>query len=65
MDTKRKILLALGLRFEDKDQVFPPMSAFANMGLGESMHAPAPVPVPTHGNGDGHGQGPTNPPHSF
>ena len=23
MDTKRKILLALGLRFEDKDQVFP------------------------------------------
>jgi len=27
MDTKRKILLALGLRFEDKDQVFPPLSA--------------------------------------
>jgi DNA-binding XRE family transcriptional regulator len=26
MDTKRKILLALGLRFEDKDQVFPPLS---------------------------------------
>jgi DNA-binding XRE family transcriptional regulator len=24
MDTKRKILLALGLRFEDKDYVFPP-----------------------------------------
>jgi DNA-binding XRE family transcriptional regulator len=23
MDTKRKILLALGLRFEDKDQVWP------------------------------------------
>ena len=23
MDTKRKILLALGLRFEDKDYVFP------------------------------------------
>jgi DNA-binding XRE family transcriptional regulator len=23
MDTKRKILLALGLRFEDKDHVFP------------------------------------------
>ena len=67
MDTKRKILLALGLRFEDKDQVFPPMSAFTNVGLGESMHAPAPapVPVPRHGNGDGHGQGPTNPPHSF
>ena len=26
MDTKRKILLALGLSFEDKDQVFPPLS---------------------------------------
>ena len=26
MDTKRKILLALGLRFEDKDQVFPSIS---------------------------------------
>jgi DNA-binding XRE family transcriptional regulator len=25
MDTKRKILLALGMRFEDKDQVFPPL----------------------------------------
>ena len=23
MDTKRKILLALGMRFEDKEQVFP------------------------------------------
>ena len=28
MDTKRKILLALGMRFEDKDQVFPPLSRF-------------------------------------
>ena len=26
MDTKRKIPLALGLSFEDKDQVFPPIS---------------------------------------
>ncbi len=26
MDTKRKILLALGLRFEDRDQVFPSTS---------------------------------------
>jgi DNA-binding XRE family transcriptional regulator len=26
MDTKRKILLALGMRFEDKDYVFPPLS---------------------------------------
>ncbi len=25
MDTKRKILLALGMRFEDKDHVFPPI----------------------------------------
>ncbi len=25
MDTKRKILLALGMRFEDKDYVFPPI----------------------------------------
>ena len=24
MDTKRKILIALGLRFEDRDKVFPP-----------------------------------------
>jgi DNA-binding XRE family transcriptional regulator len=28
MDTKRKILLALGLRFEDKDRVFPSTSSF-------------------------------------
>lgn len=28
MDTKRKILLALGLRFEDKDRVFPSNSSF-------------------------------------
>ena len=28
MDTKRKILLALGLRFEDKDQVWPPQACF-------------------------------------
>ena len=27
MDTKRKILLALGMRFEDKDHVFPSLSA--------------------------------------
>ncbi len=26
MDTKRKILLALGMRFEDKDYVFPALS---------------------------------------
>jgi hypothetical protein len=33
MDTKRKILLALGMRFEDKDHVFPPSSAF-ELGAG-------------------------------
>ena len=33
MDTKRKILLALGMRFEDKDQVFPPnRRSFASGG---------------------------------
>jgi len=32
MDTKRKILLALGLRFEDRDRVFP--SSMEMMGLG-------------------------------
>jgi len=31
MDTKRKILLALGLRFEDKDYVFPPSRANGGM----------------------------------
>ena len=25
LDTKRKILLALGKRFDEKDQVFPPL----------------------------------------
>ena len=32
MDTKRKILLALGLRFEDKDQVFPPAHRMPEFG---------------------------------
>ena len=31
MDTKRKILLALGLRFEDKDLVFPPKHRFPGL----------------------------------
>ena len=35
MDTKRKILLALGMRFEDKDQVFPPnRRGYSASGLG-------------------------------
>jgi DNA-binding XRE family transcriptional regulator len=34
MDTKRKILLALGLRFEDKELVFPPTRrGFRALGL--------------------------------
>ena len=33
MDTKRKILLALGLRFEDKDQVFPPPERQDRLGF--------------------------------
>ena len=32
METKRKILLALGLRFEDKDQVFPPRRRMVSEG---------------------------------
>jgi DNA-binding XRE family transcriptional regulator len=31
MDTKRKILLALGMRFEDKDYVFPSTAEMAEM----------------------------------
>ncbi len=31
MDTKRKILLALGMRFEDKDYVFPAPSPYAGV----------------------------------
>jgi DNA-binding XRE family transcriptional regulator len=56
MDTKRKILLALGLRFEDKDHVFPPASAFSDASVGASPQG--------HGGGHGHGQGQSTP-HSF
>jgi DNA-binding XRE family transcriptional regulator len=41
MDTKRKILLALGLRFEDKDHVFPQPSSFAS---DEGHHDPSMPP---------------------
>lgn len=34
MDTKRKILLALGLRFEDKDRVFPALRRALDAGAG-------------------------------
>jgi hypothetical protein len=54
MDTKRKILLALGLRFEDKDHVFPPPGAFMGDGRGD---------LASH-HGDGHGHG-SSTPHSF
>ena len=40
MDTKRKILLALGMRFEDKDHVFPPLSAFAHEHSGPVSPGP-------------------------
>jgi hypothetical protein len=56
MDTKRKILLALGLRFEDKDHVFPPAGAFMGDGHDSLM--------PSHGHGHGHGHG-SSTPHSF
>jgi DNA-binding XRE family transcriptional regulator len=46
MDTKRKILLALGLRFEDKDQVFPPPSLMDRI-------EDTPNPNPTSGNPGG------------
>jgi DNA-binding XRE family transcriptional regulator len=35
MDTKRKILLALGLRFEDKDHVFPSARMLAAGMMGD------------------------------
>ncbi len=60
MDTKRKILLALGLRFEDKDHVFPPMSAFTDGNRGEMLS------TPPHRQGHGHGgHTPPSTPHSF
>jgi len=36
MDTKRKILLALGMRFEDKDYVFPSSSSLRLLGAPET-----------------------------
>ena len=40
LDTKRKILLALGMRFEDKDYVFPPTSDSS----GDAMRPPESPP---------------------
>jgi DNA-binding XRE family transcriptional regulator len=40
MDTKRKILLALGMSFEDKDYVFP------RLARSEDTFLQAPHPVP-------------------
>lgn len=40
MDTKRKILIALGMRFEDKDYVFPPASGSSSDMPGEMMRPP-------------------------
>ena len=52
MDTKRKILLALGLRFEDKDQVFPPASMMDRI---EDTPNPASEPA-TNGTGGNPGE---------
>ena len=42
MDTKRKILLALGLRFEDKDHVFPSRRMLMNQMSGDpTPHMPS------------------------
>ena len=42
MDTKRKILLALGLRFEDKDHVFPSARMLASALMGDpNPHMPS------------------------
>lgn len=51
MDTKRKILLALGMRFEDKDYVFPPPGAFGENAGGGMSGAGG------HGGHGGHGMG--------
>jgi DNA-binding XRE family transcriptional regulator len=40
MDTKRKILIALGMRFEDKDYVFPPANGSGSELPGEMMRPP-------------------------
>jgi DNA-binding XRE family transcriptional regulator len=42
MDTKRKILIALGMRFEDKDYVFPPANGSSSEMPGEMMRPPHP-----------------------
>ncbi len=41
MDTKRKILIALGMRFEDKDYVFPPANGSSELSP-EPMRPPHP-----------------------
>lgn len=45
MDTKRKILLALGLRFEDKDHVFPGMRPSPEPSRGFEREG---EPAPSH-----------------
>ncbi len=56
MDTKRKILLALGMTFEEKDLVFPARSRMTLPG----MPAPAPTmspSAPTETSGENNGSG--------
>jgi DNA-binding XRE family transcriptional regulator len=54
MDTKRKILLALGLRFEDKDQVFPSRRSLAHpFGVLSAASSPPPAhPLSAGAQGD-------------
>ena len=57
MDTKRKILLALGLRFEDKDQVFPPAAMLDRIET-PSHSAPATPSTPPSGSNPGESSSP-------
>ncbi len=55
MDTKRKILLALGLRFEDKDLVFPPPPGSALFVPRPPAAAPSHPTHGAHGTHEAHG----------
>jgi len=57
MDTKRKILLALGMTFEEKDLVFPARNRMPMPGMPEPI-APAPAsPTTTPDDGNPSGGG--------
>ncbi len=44
LDTKRKILLALGLKVSDKDRLFGPNSDADLLAASDAMRAPDPAP---------------------